>query len=236
MNIEYIMNSECNNVDDIDSVKNIENKVLNSEVTSREEIETLLKHVILETRKLVTDDINESYINKCDMCQSIMSNYLDRIGIMNYPNMTQHSISDYIVGHSFVVATFKVEDEDVNYLLDPTYKQFLIRDNCLPTKEINLKRMRILSPDPGFYISLADKTLIEEFVYNGFMELTDYNAKVYGDSFYKTKINIPSGFKLYGMAGNIYINSFLKGRESLKDYHVGEIEMLNEDIDIIKLR
>lgn len=219
--MRYIIDSVCNENVIVEEIGNIEEKVLSNNI-SDEEFKKILDYAILTTRKMISTDINnDSYTNKCDLCQSIICHYLNDLEITNFPCMTQHVISDYIVGHSFVVVTYNSK----YYLIDPTYKQFLKMENCSEDRELVINGLRILSPDPGFYIKEEDKLLFQKLLYNGYIELDKKTAGIYGNTFYHTKTNIPMAFNLVDLPGQVYLNSFIKGHERLSEYNVGYIEL-----------
>ena len=222
--MKYIIESICNENVLIDEIGDLEEKVMNNEA-SDEEFKKILDYAVLNTRRMISTDINnDSYTNKCDLCQSIICHYLNDLEITNFPCMTQHVISDYIVGHSFVVTLYNSK----YYLIDPTYKQFLKQDNCNKDRELIINGLRILSPDPGFYIKSEDKKVFENLLYNGYIQLNEKTAGIYGNTFYHTKTNIPMAFKLMDLPGQVYLNSFIKGHERLSEYNIGYIELKKE--------
>lgn len=221
----YIFDTEINKYYDEVLATSVEHKLLSNEQVNNQDIETLLDYVVFSARSLITSNIYlENYVNKSDMCQSIICDYLNKLHITNYPNMTEHSISNYIAKHHFVVVSF---NDNINYILDPTYRSMLISDNCKGSNELIIKNMRVLSPDPGFYIK--NPKLIKKLVNKGYIPLNEATAKIYGDSFYKTKTNIPAQFTMPSLSGKTYIHSFLKANEPLMNYNIGEIELLTDN-------
>lgn len=220
---DYIIDVLCNKKTNIEQVKEIQEKVLCHEKINTNEEKELLKYIVLETRKKVSNDIDqESFENKCDLCQMIICNYLDELGVINHPNMTINSISKDVVGHSFVVATFNQVDY---WLVDPTYKQFLRKDKCCKEHEVVIKEKRAISPDPGFYIKAKNKKIFEDLLRDGFIPLNDETAKAYGDSFYYTKTNIETNYTFPNITGSIYSKSFKKGNERLSVYDIEGIKL-----------
>lgn len=198
---------------DIDYFKMIEDKIFGKTSVTYEEIDYYLSYVVYSVREKIFDNSNY-FVNKCDLAQSIICHYFNSIGVINYPNMTLNAITDYIIGHSFVVATFNVMNENVNYLIDPTYIQFFKSENCSPDRYVMFNNYIIRTPDPGYYIKEGDRDIINKFNYCGYGVLNEELAKIYGDSFYNTKTMVMD--KEYReMNGFVYINSFLKGREKL---------------------
>lgn len=196
-----------------DYLRMIEDNIKNGMNISRDDITYFLECLVYMTRVMIMD--SSPYLEfKCDLAQSIICHYLNDLNVINYPNVTLKAVSSYAVGHSFIVATFKVEGRDVNYLIDPTYIQFFKDENCDASKFIYFNDIVIRTPDPGYFIKSEDKGLINEFNYNGFGILSEDLARVYGNSFYNTR-TMRRDMSFDELRGYVYINSFLKGNERL---------------------
>ena len=193
--------------------KEIESKVSKDIPINYEETNYYLSYIVYSVRSKIFDG-NEYFDNKCDLVQSMLCHYFNNIGVINYPNMTINAITDYIVGHSFVVARFNVLGNDVNYLIDPTYIQFFRPSNCSPDRFIEFNGIIIRTPDPGYYILNEDKDIINNFNYCGYGKLDERLAMIYGNSFYNTKTMVTRR-EFKNIDGYVYINSFLKGKEKL---------------------
>lgn len=193
--------------------KEIESKVSKDIPINYEETNYYLSYIVYSVRSKIFDG-NEYFDNKCDLAQSMLCHYFNNIGVINYPNMTINAITDYIVGHSFVVARFNVLGNDVNYLIDPTYIQFFRPSNCSPDRFIEFNGIIIRTPDPGYYILDEDRDIINNFNYCGYGKLDERLAMIYGNSFYNTKTMVTRR-EFKKIDGYVYINSFLKGKEKL---------------------
>lgn len=194
-------------------LKEIENKISSNFPVTFDEINYFLECIIYIVRSMIME--NSDYFEyKCDLAQSIICHYFNDLNVANYPNMTINSITGYIVGHSFVVATFNVLGEKVNFLIDPTYIQFFKRENCTADRYIVVDGIIVRTPDPGYFISSKDRDIIHEFNYNGFSVLTEEIARIYGNSFYNTKTMVRDR-SIKELKASVYINSFLKGKEKL---------------------
>jgi hypothetical protein len=219
--MKYIQQSTPKIMDNIDTelIGVIENKIFENIPLSKEENDYLLSYVCFETRTRFTDDIEDySFEYKCDKAQSIICTYLNDLDVSNNPNMTQNSITNDIVGHSFVVASFNVEGNMIPYIIDPTYRQFFLKDKCDESNYIIFSNKLIIkTPDPGFFIKDEDRNKIHHLLEFGYDTLNDELARIYGDSFYNTKTgsSVEDKDKFKTIPGKIYINSFLKGNERL---------------------
>lgn len=192
-------------------ISQIEEKIKNKEKISENEINDLLDYVCYTTRCKFDSDIeNYDFSFKCDVAQAIITYYFLELGITTHPCMTQNVITNDIVGHSFLI----VEINNKNYLVDPTYRQFTKYDNCKEDKYFNYNNIIIKTPDPGYFIRENDKKEFSSFLIKGYNELTEEFARIYGDSFYNTKVGTTSK-KFNSIPGKAYINSFIKGNELL---------------------
>lgn len=194
----------------------IEQKLMNKQNITDMEIKYLLTYLSYTSRKMVGRTISDPCINKCDTVQSMIASYLNRLGVNTHPCATQNVITSGITGHSFLTADFISDGKERTYLIDPTYQQFLLKENCNDSKFFHHQGITLLKPDPGYYVKPEDYQLLEGLVNNGFSLLTSEIAKMYGDSFYNTKqgtLEIDKSFKT--IPGDIYINSFSKGKEKL---------------------
>ena len=186
-------------------IDEIENKIINKEKLTIEEIEFFLEYVVNESRRLVGSD-DGYYQNKCDLVQSIIVCYFDELGIDYVPGSTLESISSSAWGHNYIVACFNIDDCIYRYLVDPTYIQFFNHDNNL-------------IKGPTYYIDDKNMNMMKEFSKKGYSLLDSDMAKEYGDSFYLTS---PYVGKIKP-TGDMYINAFMKIRNKLS-YTKEELE------------
>jgi len=199
-------------------MENIESKIINKEQLKDVEIEQLLNYIVNNIRKIVND---ETFINKCDLVQGLIGRYLNKLNIKNYPCITNKCITENIVGHSFIVADFE-EYGNKKYIIDPSYIQFLYLND--KEDDIYINDLRVKSKSPFYYAREINKDITSKFLKNGYMELNEENAFLYGNSFYKTKTGIPNSYEIPLINGKTYIHSFIKGNEVLRKYDYPEIE------------
>lgn len=203
-------------------ISKIEEKIINREVVSEYEITSLLDYVISLTRKKLIKDYNiniktDSLTNMCDTASLIASQLLKFLGIDTRYLDTQSIINKNVTGHNFLIAIFNHNNP---YLIDLSYRQFFLEENCQPNKYKKIDNLIISSPDPGYYYEQNPehkniaKTIIEE----GYIKLNKETAKIYCDSFYKTKRGYEDPIiKESNISGNIYLNALLKNYESSKN-------------------
>ena len=214
--MNYIIENKPLNIEFENSViSEIEDKIINKFDVTQEELSLLLDYICQEVRyKFTTDIENFSYENKCDKAQAILSYYFDDLGIKYYPCMTQHVITNDIVGHSFLVIEIEINGNIVHYLIDPTFRQFLISEKCNEKNYIEHNNMILKTPDPGYFIKDEDISKLIPFIVKGYEILSDDFAQIYGDLFYNTKTGYTTK-EHKSMNGNVYKNSFIKGHERL---------------------
>ncbi len=157
---------------------------------------------------------NYSFEWKCDTAISIIGNYLNQFNVNFNVCDTQKVITNNITGHTFMIVTLSTENGNLQYLVDPTYRQFFTKDACNENNYILINNKYITTPNPGYFIKEEDKNKIQIFLINGYSILTDDIARIYGNSFYNTKVG-EENTTYKSIPGYIYIKSFLKGNSSL---------------------
>lgn len=188
----------------------------------------ILDFVINKTWNMIADvlkiDIeNNPLTNRCDLIQAIVGQTLEKLNVRVHIVDTQKAINDDVNGHSFLVVGFPICDgnsiTEKYYLVDPTYRQFFLKENCCDSKYLIKDNMILLAPDPGYYYlnNPGSLTVASNIIENGYIELNDVTAKIYGDSFYTTRRGYAVDTyhnKDSKISGSIYIKSFLKANNS----------------------
>ena len=216
--MEYILNTNplvMNNIN-YEEVKQTESKLKNKETLTDEEANYFLDFVVFATRYKIVKNFNETFEYKCDLAQSIMTYYFRSLGIDTYPNSTQSAIAPEVEGHNFNIVKLNINGKDKYFIVDATYRQFFIKENCQDSKFVVHNDKVLISAHPGYFIKKEDYSLVEEFLKHGYMEMNEKNAKIYGDSFFQTKRGIRrEDISLYRLPGSSYMKLFLKGNVHL---------------------
>ena len=94
---------------------------------------------------------NTPLTNKCDLVRNKLGKILKKTDLaadIVYLE-TQDILGNDVVGHSILVVIL----EDNIYLVDPTYSQFFLKENCHLSKYLinSERKLVILAPDPGYY-------------------------------------------------------------------------------------
>lgn len=205
---------------DLTKINQIKTKSVNKELLSESEINYLLDYITLITRKelILSDsslDIKISpLINKCNTASRIASQLLEELNIDTRYLRTQDVISEFVTGHDFLVANI----QNTPYLIDLTYRQFFLKEQCKKERFCSCKGITYLSPDPGYYYEVNPehqfiaKTIIE----NGYVKLTNQIAKIYCDSFYITRRGYVNEYSnTSNISGNVYLSSLLNPKNNL---------------------
>lgn len=90
--------------------------------------------------------------------------------------------------HAITLVKFPgIDNHDVEYIIDPTFRQFLIKEECTPPhyKFFDNNSCMTVGGYPGYYLSLTkDGTEFGTKLLNdGFFKSTEDNWKLYGDAF-----------------------------------------------------
>lgn len=133
------------------------------------------------------------------------------------------------VRHSVAVVNIPIVDNygytaEYKYLLDPTFRQFCLNENCNEEKFIdnNWLGKGHVAPHPGYFMK-ADKlqnigisneaaqhtqALGELIISKGYFYLNEENAKLYGDAFVRASKRLNAQNIPINMSGKEYINNF----------------------------
>ena len=197
---------------------------------SPSEVETLLKWTVNNTRKNL--EILNDYKNNADLTGScgfsqFSSLYpLSKLGL----KITINNVGSFCdMRHAFGTVTFPTlingKIENIDYLIDCTYSQFLHLNRC----NINCETI-----SPGFFMASNYQTqkLASDLVQDGYMLATEENLKNYMYGFYmsaapKDKIN-----ETISILQNQNISQLLKERTEPFDYNESEFLSSNYNFDV----
>lgn len=162
-------------------------------------------------KKCNIDLRNNCLKNKEDLIQKILLNIFDNINIDYCIIEIKNIIDENAKDHSAII----VKLNDKNYLIDPTYRQFFLENNCQEDSYIVNDKFVLISPDPGFYyLKNPDMMPIaKEILSNGYIELNENIAKAYGDSF---KITSGGRINKEDIKGSEYLKRMLNEKEKIR--------------------
>ena len=214
--MNFVIESTPNKIEiDYDLISQIENKLEDNIPLSQDETKYFLDYIVFITRTKFTNDLdNYSFEWKCDIAISIIGNYLNSLNVNYNVCDTQKVITNNIKGHTFMIVNLNTENGTLSYLIDPTYRQVFTKDTCNESNYTLINGIYVTTPNPGYFIKEKDKEETKKLLINGYAILTNNIARIYGDSFYNTKVG-EDNTTYKSIQGSIYINSFLKGNSHL---------------------
>ena len=207
--------------------KEIKDNNLEEGLTS-EEIKILLDYSV-ENARIAFDSLGinvktNSLNGLCELGQALTIMPLENLGLKVTKNSASLCFS-YPFNHVFGTVTFPYQDNerviDKTYLIDSTYRQFFSTMRCNEgryyTEEENTGLK--VAPDPGYFIE--DKAFAKTLMRDGYVELTEENAKKYGEPFYQASISLKD-IKLPHNSDIDYYSNIMFNNE---DYKVSKSEL-----------
>lgn len=138
----------------------------------------MLKKIIDESRRYAMETLNTPTLVNC--CDTARNYIIDRIKDLRLQNAAIYpiEISDVVptaYGHSILI----LEIDGKQYLIDPTYMQFIPSEEYMHSKEEYSQIPN--TPYWRFYSDIKDK-----FITDGYTEMTESFIASYFNSFYLT--------------------------------------------------
>ena len=222
-----------------------------------EEAFKFLDWVTYNARSFATNNTPESAMTspltgKCSPTQRLNVKILQKIGLDVIPfNMGEcvgktpmnaldiqrinNGFSSPNVRHAVAMVNIPIKDNEITtihkYLLDPTFRQFCLKENCNTNEYFNDEKLNkgYVAPHPGYFLSKEfleangegeDKIKNSEYVATvlinkGYMELTEENAKTYGDAFARAGIRREFKDSNLPMTGMDYVREFEQNKENI---------------------
>lgn len=251
---DYIFNNTVpyNPDFDLEELKIIEDKLINytsgkslNGLTSQE-AETFLDWVTFNARNYAVRNIPESAMTasmtgQCAPTQRINVKLLKRLGLDARAFNTGECIKNIegieedqfwgskAVRHSVSMVNIPIIDNygntaEYKYLLDPTFRQFCMQENCDGRKfsDVEWLGKGYVAPHPGYFMQennlrqfgeqqdVAQKTEVlgRYIVSKGYFYLNEENAKLYGDAFVRASRRLNFQNTPIDMNGEEYIYNF----------------------------
>lgn len=172
------------------SVDNIISKCILGDVVSDEEEVILLSYVICWAMDSYSslfhcDAYVDSLSNRCDYFQFLIGHFLENYGFKVFPKETHRVIHPCSLGHSFLI----VKGCSRSYIVDPSFRQFCICDNCDINNIVVSDNKVILNVHPGYFVfnSSSGALIGNKLLRDGFVVLDEESASVYCNSFYNSR-------------------------------------------------
>ena len=202
-------------------------KIKNNWGIAEEEAINLLNWTIENTKSNLSTILNQlgrdvesdSLSGFCEVAQALTLMPLENIGI----KVTKNNATDcfeYPHNHAFGTATFNIiEDNNLvekTYLIDATYRQFFTTSRC--NTGLYYKKNGS-SPDPGYF---ANEKFARNLLKNGYIELNEITAKLYGLPFYKSSLSINSDAIDIDYYNNIIngVSIYLATPSDIEDFNI----------------
>ena len=178
-------------------------------------VELLLNYVAAYSRRGVCMGIDSpltsSMTGRCATAANICHELLTKMGFNPSVFNVKDLINEKDEIHELCKLTIpvKVNDQIINkeFILDPTFKQFCLKQDCTIDKYNGEKRFQFhkATPSPGYFLNLTEegKNFATSLLYYGYFETTDQLLKMYGDA-----------FKLFTIESNEYNDPSLVGKVS----------------------
>ncbi len=169
---------------------------------SREEAELILQSTVQSARLTLAreeaskvDFFEASLGGCCGYSQALTAFPLLDLGVDITINNVD-SLPDCNARHSYITCTLPIKEGEQtiekDFLIDATYRQFFVLLRCNEGRfyEGDSRFRDQCGPDCGYYLSTEEGiSFAKELLSKGYMELTDYNAKMYGTAFSAMSIN-----------------------------------------------
>lgn len=241
-----------------------------TEGITSQEAEIFLDWVTFNARNYAVRHIPESPITsnmagQCAPTQRVNSKLLSKIGlnvktfntsecIGNIPMNEEDKrkvLSGWLssaVRHSISLVNIPIidnngETQEYKFLLDPTFRQFCLKENCASDKffDENWLNRGYAAPHPGYFmqadnltqlgvpqdVAQKSESLGKYIVSRGYFYLNEENAKLYADAFQRASRKYEFQYEPIEMSGKQYIENF----ENIPM----KILEGNDDVEYIKL-
>ncbi len=198
------------------------------------------------TREILESPITSSLAGQCESTQMINVAVLRKIGLdviafntgdcigeipLNEEDLRrmQNGWASPAIRHAVAFVNMPIMDKSgdtrlCKILLDPTFRQFCLKENCTYDKfyDKNKSKRKFIAPHPGYFM-IADnlkqfgvfqeaaqksEQLCKQIIARGYFYLNEENAKLYGDAFVRASRRIEFQHLPMEMTGNRYIKNF----------------------------
>ncbi len=156
------------------------------------------------------------------------------------------------VRHAVTIVNLPIEENGIvklhTYLLDPTFRQFCLKENCVESNYWNEERIRKghVAPHPAYFLTeeylrkqgaseekiKASYHLAQMLISRGYIELTEENAKIYGDAFARAGIREEFKDVNLTMTGLDYIREFENRKAQILEWNLYDGEFSKTPLEI----
>lgn len=217
---------------------------------TKEEAKKLLDWVVYNSRRYAVSSTFEEIttagmIGQCGTTQNVNKEVLTKLGLKANPfNISkcirkkpeteedvkkQREYWVHDVRHAIVLVNIPIvqennKTENCQFILDPTFRQFCLKENCNDSKfkTENWVYYDAVAPHPGFFMQKenllklgqcyeyaeASENLCKNIIHNGYFPLNEKTAKLYGDAFTRASTRLEQQIEPIEMTGIEFVNNF----------------------------
>lgn len=187
---------------------------------------SLLEWIVQNARAQFVNSKNEDILDKslqgfCGLGQGITANTLKNMQLLPYIVNASPTLAEDTFLHAYVAVDIPIQQNGVVqnkcYLIDTTVRQFFLRTETVNTYEDYIKDKKFgdkVASIPGYWMLKMKngEQLATKLLSDGFAELSEENAKIYGDAFRladrkrERSTKVPTKKELYtNVSGKEYI-------------------------------
>ncbi len=190
------------------------------------------------------DFFEDSLAGSCGLSQAITTFPLLELGVKMTINNTS-SLPDCECRHAFATCTLPIKHHNQIYerqfLIDATYRQFFLAIECNEgryfTGDPRFKGK--VAPSAGYYVCKTPEgiSFATELLKKGYVELTEDNAKIYGNGFSCESIYLSTPIndrkRIINHTGKEYINAINnKNLQESLDYTTDELKKYGYNVSL----
>lgn len=145
--------------------------------------------LIFESRLKLLSIGDGTMTNLCDTAQSMIGRALEEVGIPVRILDIGSAIDVEVLGHSILIADVPCENSVQSLLIDITYQQFCLSENCNVSCYFEKDGFILMSPHPGYFAVKEEdrKKTIQALLEYGYLPWNEIVAKHYCDTFYLSR-------------------------------------------------
>lgn len=194
-------------------------------------VNTFLDWLVMEARKKCLnseeDFLNFSYKGCCGRVQGALKDLLDRMRVPNKAFNIGNVVAHKPI-HALNMLTLPILKNDKvvldNYILDPTFRQFTLKEENRFERYFEEERgaIKVATPHPGYFLNLTPqgREFANELIKDGYFLMNDENTKLYCDA-----------FQLYVTPKEDYTDKSLVGKVSFTGYSGADyIKLINTNL------
>lgn len=233
----------------INSFRRVQNSISNGvdDGISVDEASIILKACVNNARSILqaysTDFCNDSLSGSCGFGQALTGIPLSELGVPVTINNASW-LPDSDTRHAFITCSFPIFDGDnyynKEYLVDTTYRQFFLTIMATEANYYDGDRRfkNKCGPASGYYImqNAEEANVARTLIKNGYIELDENVARIYGSAFSKMRICLSSSKsdieRISSHTGSEYLRTMHEVQEKF-DYTKEEFNSLNIHVSLV---